>query len=263
MRTVSTGSLPLAAYGFSQKERDRETGLQYFDARYLADHLARFVSVDPVAQQIPGEVLANPQLLNAYAYSRNNPVTYIDPTGEISLIKAIRAVPRGIQNDVKEFKRGKELAEWIKVATALPFCEVEEKYVAFHSMIESHKTLKDTIKRAAKDEKKAKRNPTDAQKMKDNVREIIANANDLLDSIEELIESDDALRAKIEGAEPSKLEKAFAKLMRKKLEKPDWRKAISDAREQLKELQEKAEKQVEEKFGPAEEQFQENPLYED
>ena len=35
------------AYQFSQKERDRESGLDYFEARFLAAHASRFLSVDP------------------------------------------------------------------------------------------------------------------------------------------------------------------------------------------------------------------------
>jgi RHS repeat-associated protein len=34
-------------YSFTQKERDRESGLQYFEARYLSGPLSRFVVVDP------------------------------------------------------------------------------------------------------------------------------------------------------------------------------------------------------------------------
>jgi RHS repeat-associated protein len=76
------------AYGFTQKELDAESGLQYFEARYLAGHVGRFVSVDPLyaapsemeAQRLQS-LLDNPQDLNLYAYARNNPVLYKDPTG--------------------------------------------------------------------------------------------------------------------------------------------------------------------------------------
>ena len=77
-------------YLFTQKERDEESGLQYFEARYLSGNLARFVSVDPLvsARSRPNVAavnrlpdLSNPQLLNPYAYGANNPPRFFDPTG--------------------------------------------------------------------------------------------------------------------------------------------------------------------------------------
>ena len=75
-------------YQFTQKERDAESGLHYFEARYLAGNAGRFISVDPLYAeplQMGGEkvnqVLSNPQDFNLYAYARNNPIRYTDPTG--------------------------------------------------------------------------------------------------------------------------------------------------------------------------------------
>ncbi|HXQ38489.1 MAG TPA: RHS repeat-associated core domain-containing protein, partial [Anaerolineales bacterium] len=65
---------------FTQKERDVETGLDYFEARYYASVQGRFTSVDPIT--IARKRLADPQSINLYVYSRNNPLKYIDPTGE-------------------------------------------------------------------------------------------------------------------------------------------------------------------------------------
>jgi RHS repeat-associated protein len=62
----------------SGKERDAETGLDYFGARCNASTMGRFMSPDPVAGQV-----ANPQSLNLYSYVRNNPIKFIDPTGMI------------------------------------------------------------------------------------------------------------------------------------------------------------------------------------
>lgn len=81
-------------YGYSQKERDEETGLHYFEARYLASQLARFTRVDPVTEDLPEEALADPQLLNAYAYARNNPIAYTDPDGRFVKTKAGQALTR-------------------------------------------------------------------------------------------------------------------------------------------------------------------------
>src|SRR6185312_6923405 len=61
---------------FTGKERDQETGLDYFGARYYGSALGRFTSPDPL-----GGSLLDPQTLNKYAYVRNNPLALTDPTG--------------------------------------------------------------------------------------------------------------------------------------------------------------------------------------
>jgi RHS repeat-associated protein len=63
---------------FTGKERDAETGLDFFGARYFSGAQGRFTSPDePFADQYESE----PQSWNLYSYSRNNPLRYIDPTG--------------------------------------------------------------------------------------------------------------------------------------------------------------------------------------
>jgi len=72
---------------FIGKEKDKETGLDYFGARYMYDKAGRFTSpdpigpVDPKTSQTNHGMLLNPQKLNAYAYAGNNPYRYIDPWG--------------------------------------------------------------------------------------------------------------------------------------------------------------------------------------
>jgi RHS repeat-associated protein len=68
-------------YQFTQKERDAESTLSYFEARYLAGRTARFVSVDPLALGLTQSWLTNPQKLNLYSYCANRPLICIDPTG--------------------------------------------------------------------------------------------------------------------------------------------------------------------------------------
>ncbi|MBV9760502.1 MAG: RHS repeat protein [Acidobacteriaceae bacterium] len=63
---------------FTGKERDAESGLDYFGARYYGSSMGRFMSPDhPLIDQHP----ENPQSWNLYAYARNNPLINIDPTG--------------------------------------------------------------------------------------------------------------------------------------------------------------------------------------
>jgi RHS repeat-associated protein len=64
------------AIKFTGKERDKETGLDYFLARYFSSAQGRFSSPD-----IAGPALPNPQTLNKYQYALNNPLKYIDPSG--------------------------------------------------------------------------------------------------------------------------------------------------------------------------------------
>ena len=70
---------------FTGKERDTETGLDYFGARYYGSKIGRFITVDPVMSV--KDALVNPQKWNRYAYSLNNPLRYVDPDGreEISV----------------------------------------------------------------------------------------------------------------------------------------------------------------------------------
>jgi RHS repeat-associated protein len=64
---------------FTRQERDSETGLDYFKARYYSSLQGRFTSADSV-----GGSAQNPQTLNLYAYTMGNPLRFIDPTGNSS-----------------------------------------------------------------------------------------------------------------------------------------------------------------------------------
>jgi len=64
---------------FTGKERDAESGNDYFGARYYGSTMGRFLSPDPsgLLAQHPED----PQSWNLYAYARNNPLINLDPTG--------------------------------------------------------------------------------------------------------------------------------------------------------------------------------------
>ncbi len=70
-------------YKFNGKERDTESGLDNFGARFDASNLGRFMTPDwaekPTA--VPYAHYGNPQSLNLYSYAQNNPTTVGDPDG--------------------------------------------------------------------------------------------------------------------------------------------------------------------------------------
>jgi RHS repeat-associated protein len=62
---------------FTGKERDAETGLDFFEARYYSGAQGRFLSPDPGPW-----IFLNPQSYNGYSYALNNPLIYTDESGE-------------------------------------------------------------------------------------------------------------------------------------------------------------------------------------
>jgi RHS repeat-associated protein len=64
---------------FTGKERDAESGNDYFGARYYASSMGRFMSPDP--SQLYYANPTNPQSFNLYSYVQNSPLINIDPTG--------------------------------------------------------------------------------------------------------------------------------------------------------------------------------------
>ncbi|MGH9530767.1 MAG: RHS repeat-associated core domain-containing protein, partial [Terriglobales bacterium] len=83
-------------YKFTGKERDGESGLDYFIARHYSSNLGRFLqpdefaggpvdafsSNDPLPESpLPYADITNPKSLNKYTYTYNNPLRYTDPNG--------------------------------------------------------------------------------------------------------------------------------------------------------------------------------------
>jgi RHS repeat-associated protein len=67
----------------TQKERDIETGLDYFLARYYSSSQGRFTGVDPEQEGARND---DPQSWNGYAYTGGNPVARTDPDGKKYLV---------------------------------------------------------------------------------------------------------------------------------------------------------------------------------
>jgi len=70
-------------YKFDGKERDPETGNDYFGARYYSSAYGRFLSPDwsSVPAPVPYADLTNPQTLNLYAFVSDNPESFADLNG--------------------------------------------------------------------------------------------------------------------------------------------------------------------------------------
>ena len=68
---------------FTGKERDTETGLDYFGARYFSASMGRFLSADwaEKPEAVPYSDLMDPQSLNLYSYVKSNPLSRVDEDG--------------------------------------------------------------------------------------------------------------------------------------------------------------------------------------
>ncbi|MEZ5361915.1 MAG: RHS repeat-associated core domain-containing protein [Bryobacterales bacterium] len=63
---------------FTGQFRDDESKLDYFNSRYLAAAIGRFMSPDPA---FVDQHVNDPQSWNLYAYVRGNPLVFVDPSG--------------------------------------------------------------------------------------------------------------------------------------------------------------------------------------
>ena len=68
-------------YLFNAKEFDEETGMYYYGARYYEPRLSLWMSCDPMQEKYA--------YITSYCYTFDNPVKYIDPTGEDGEITGI------------------------------------------------------------------------------------------------------------------------------------------------------------------------------
>ena len=68
-------------YNFTQKEADDESGLLYFETRYLFGNVAKFCQPDRMGNSTPADWKESPQNWNSYAYCLNRPIVCVDPYG--------------------------------------------------------------------------------------------------------------------------------------------------------------------------------------
>ncbi|MFQ6016419.1 MAG: RHS repeat-associated core domain-containing protein, partial [Anaerolineae bacterium] len=77
-------------YRFTGRAYEPLSGLYYYRARFYDPLTGRFVSRDPVA----GFPLF-PVTHNGYVYAFNNPLAYVDPTGEFGFFTAVAIIAVG------------------------------------------------------------------------------------------------------------------------------------------------------------------------
>src|SRR5207249_1820824 len=84
--SISCGSNTGNPRKFTGKERDAESGLDNFGARYYTSSMGRFMTPDWAARPttVPYAVFGDPQSLNLYGYVRNDPVSRADADGHTS-----------------------------------------------------------------------------------------------------------------------------------------------------------------------------------
>ncbi|MGB6975766.1 MAG: RHS repeat-associated core domain-containing protein [Terracidiphilus sp.] len=104
----TTGN-PGQHYKFTGKERDAETGNDYFGARYYANNMGRWFSPDWSAkvEPVPYSKLDDPQSLNLYAYVLNNPLALADADGHSTDIYKPDLYSHGGPHIDRETKGGK------------------------------------------------------------------------------------------------------------------------------------------------------------
>src|ERR1044071_5946506 len=84
---------------FTGKERDTETGLDYFGARYYGSRIARFTTQDPIYNW--QENILDPQRWNRDGYGPSNPLRYIDPEGRAAVLQIPQLSAQTLQRNAR------------------------------------------------------------------------------------------------------------------------------------------------------------------
>jgi RHS repeat-associated protein len=110
---ITSGSGPCpdldaTEHHFTGKERDCESGNDYFGARYYASSMGRFMSPDWSAKEepVPYAKLDDPQSLNLYSYVLNNPLSRVDPDGHQN------PVVDTVVTEIEDSPAGQAIGNW-------------------------------------------------------------------------------------------------------------------------------------------------------
>jgi len=140
---VAPQTPPIDKRLFTGKERDAETGWDYFGARQCAGSRGRFTTVDPLQASA---TIQNPQSWNRYVYVSNNPLKFVDPNG-------MKGIVAGDVDDVRKWLRegvGAEAAGnvdvvWNKEEGRWEIAIVGTSVRAFRKLSESANKLADLV----------------------------------------------------------------------------------------------------------------------
>ena len=112
---------------YTGKERDQESGNDYFGARYYASSMGRWLSPDWSAKvmPVPYAKLDDPQSLNLYAYAGNNPLSRVDRDGHADVLAQCKGkypcsvtVDDTVSHYSKDQKTGKQVLDYtVKIST--------------------------------------------------------------------------------------------------------------------------------------------------
>src|SRR3989344_5683042 len=92
-KELSFSSTGKEKYGFTSKEYDPESSLNYFNARYYNPSNGKFISNDPIFKPSEG----------GYQYVRNNPLILIDPSGKEPCRNGICPIPDVVKTPISEY----------------------------------------------------------------------------------------------------------------------------------------------------------------
>ena len=106
-----SGGTDVSPMHFTGKERDTESGNDYFEARYYASTMGRFLSPDWSAKEepVPYAKLDDPQSLNLYSYVRNNPLIRIDADGHETQTYDLNGLDRTTQAPVTQTEKNVDM----------------------------------------------------------------------------------------------------------------------------------------------------------
>jgi len=110
-------------YKFTGKERDAESGLDYFGARFYASTTGRWLSPDwsEKPEEVPYASLSDPQSLNLYNYVGNNPLSKADADGHCPVCVVFEEVadsPAGQEIEQTATSAGEKFGTFISTAAA-------------------------------------------------------------------------------------------------------------------------------------------------
>ncbi|MFA5073124.1 MAG: RHS repeat-associated core domain-containing protein [Nitrospirota bacterium] len=134
---------------FVGKEKDSESGLYYFGARYMDDGIGRFASTDPVraVNAVTGmlnvRMLLNPQSINVYAYAMNNPYKFFDAQGKWPEIVHTAMIMQAFSNGKYELTQEQIQAMRAGSANADSGKYQTQEYTHMHAMASAEGPNKD------------------------------------------------------------------------------------------------------------------------